>query len=313
MLVQSAAHGGLRRLPHLRTVLAVYRAGSFGRAAVVLGVSQPTVTNHVKALEDYFGLVLFERNADGVTPTAAAHSIISQVAAPFDQLDRVMAGVYEQDGTHPVRLGGPREFMSARVIPALAALDGARPRIDVTLGEASALLDRLESGSLDVVVSGVRSGRAGLRSWPVADEELILVAAPCLSVPKGVPAALDAVPVIECDSAMTATRRYWNTVFGADPRCRPTLTVPDQRAARSAVLSGLGMAVLPDYLVGEDLADGALIALVDPTEAPLNTLFMTIGEAAIQNRSGAAVLAEAVTELIKRGPAVPTGGRAPGR
>ncbi len=52
----------------LRTFVTVHRAGSFTRAAALLGLSQPAVTSQIRTLERQLGRPLFLRQARGVTP-----------------------------------------------------------------------------------------------------------------------------------------------------------------------------------------------------------------------------------------------------
>ena len=59
-------------LDHLRTFVTVSRTGSLRRAALLLGVSQPTVSAHVQALENELGFALFTRDPGGVTATMRA-------------------------------------------------------------------------------------------------------------------------------------------------------------------------------------------------------------------------------------------------
>ncbi|MQY12888.1 hypothetical protein SRB5_30270 [Streptomyces sp. RB5] len=66
----------------LRTFLAVHRAGSFTAAASLLGLSQPTVTAQIRALEQQTARELFERRPRGVVPTPAADELAVRVAAP---------------------------------------------------------------------------------------------------------------------------------------------------------------------------------------------------------------------------------------
>ncbi|HZE41807.1 MAG TPA: LysR family transcriptional regulator, partial [Stackebrandtia sp.] len=56
----------------LRTFLAVFRAGSLSGAAPILGLSQPTITAQIRALEQAMDKKLFERLPRGVAPTSVA-------------------------------------------------------------------------------------------------------------------------------------------------------------------------------------------------------------------------------------------------
>lgn len=67
---------GSMDLVQLRTFLAVYRTGSLTAGAAQAGLSQPTVTTQVQALERYLGTPLFERLPRGVAPTADRKSVV---------------------------------------------------------------------------------------------------------------------------------------------------------------------------------------------------------------------------------------------
>ena len=68
----------------LRTFLAVYRTGSFTAAARLLGLSQPTVTTQVRALERQLDRELFQRQARGVSPAPYADELASRIVQPLD-------------------------------------------------------------------------------------------------------------------------------------------------------------------------------------------------------------------------------------
>ena len=75
------------------------------------------------------------------------------------------------------RLGGPTEFVTARVLPALAGLVAGGLELRVTLGVADDLLRALHAGAVDLTVHSTRPRGRGLRVQPLCDEEFVLVAA----------------------------------------------------------------------------------------------------------------------------------------
>lgn len=64
----------------LRTFVTVHRAGSFTRAAALLGLSQPAVTSQIRTLERQLGRPLFLRQARGVTPTSIGDELAHKAA-----------------------------------------------------------------------------------------------------------------------------------------------------------------------------------------------------------------------------------------
>ena len=80
-------------LDELRTFLAVYRAGTLTAAAQALHLSQPSVSAHLRALEEEIGTPLFVRRARGVEPTARGEALARAVADPLDSLAAIRAGI----------------------------------------------------------------------------------------------------------------------------------------------------------------------------------------------------------------------------
>ncbi|MFI7280724.1 LysR family transcriptional regulator [Micromonospora chersina] len=263
----------------LRSFLAVHRSGSITGAAELLGLAQPTVTAQLRALEEAVGRPLFERLPRGVTPTAAGNELARRVADPLDRLAAVLAEGPDTAYPRTVFLGGPAEFLAERVLPALAGpvADGLELRVSAGLPER--LVDDLAAGRLDLAVTSVRPRRRGVAVEPLYDEEFVLVAAPVWAgrLPDPVTAAaLREVPLVAYGEEAPIVRRYWRTVFETRLTQTPSLVVADLRAVRAAVVAGAGVSVLPTYLCGDELASGALRALLAPPVPPLNTLFLAV-------------------------------------
>ncbi|MFE3055036.1 LysR family transcriptional regulator [Nocardia sp. NPDC059239] len=272
---------GSMDLTQLRTFLAVYRAGSITAAAGQVGLSQPTVTTQLQALERQVGRPLFERLPRGVAPTAAAHDLAARVAAPLDALESVIgdgsdAGVAAVEP--PVLLGGPAELLATLVLPGLAPLVADGVRLAVSTGLADDLLADLRLGKLDLVVSTIRPRGRTVLAETLADEEFVLVAAPEVAAR----ADLDrlrandfgGVPLVTYAPDLPIVRRYWRHVFDTRLEADPGLVIPDLRAVLAAVVAGAGVSVLPSYLCTRELASGTIEKLWDPQDAPINTVFL---------------------------------------
>lgn len=265
----------------LRTFLAVHRSGSFTAAAGLLGLSQPTVTTQIRALERQTGRELFVRLPRGVTPTSVAHDLAARVAGPLDALAAVAGdGAALHERTAPVHLAGPAELLCARALPALAPLAAEGVRLRVSTGLTEPLLDELRAGRHDLVIATFRPRGRALTAVPLTDEEFVLVAAPGWAELVGErlavegPAALHPVPLVTYAEDLPIARRYWRHVFGARLSRPAAVTVPDLRGVLAAVVAGAGFSVLPRYLCHAELASGALVLLHEPEDPPLNTGYL---------------------------------------
>ncbi|GAA5014946.1 LysR family transcriptional regulator [Kitasatospora paranensis] len=267
----------------LRTFLAVHRAGSFTAAAPLLGLSQSTVTAQIRTLEEQLGRELFRRLPRGVEPSPYADELAGRVTGPLDALAAAAAHLGGDEApAEPVHLAGPAELLCLRVLPALAPLVAQGVRLRVATGLTEPLLAELRAGRHDLLVATSRPPGRTLAAVPLADEEFVLVAggrwAERAGGPDGVagrgPAALSDVPLVAYAPDLPIVRRYWRHVFGRRLTRPAALTVPDLRGALAAVAAGAGFTVLPRYLCREELASGALVALLEPADAPINTAYL---------------------------------------
>ncbi|MFE1378460.1 LysR family transcriptional regulator [Streptomyces sp. NPDC058740] len=269
----------------LRTFVTVHRAGSFTRAAALLGLSQPAVTSQIRTLERQLGRPLFLRQARGVTPTTIGDELAHRAAPHLDALVEIAeTGPDEQSGLRTLHLAGPPEFTAARVLPALTPLVARGLTVRTSfLGNAEETLDGLAAGHHDLAVATGRPRGGLFAATPLCDEEHVLVAAPrwAARLSPGVllrrgAVVLEQLPVVEVHESLPFVARYWAAVFESKPAAAATVIAPDLRAVLESAASGAGLAVLPRYLCEEALESGRLVALLDPPVPPLRTYFLVV-------------------------------------
>ncbi|MER6212585.1 MULTISPECIES: LysR family transcriptional regulator [unclassified Streptomyces] len=270
----------------LRTFVAVHRAGSFTRAATLLGLSQPAVTSQIRTLERQLGRPLFHRRARGVTPTAVGDELAHKAAPHLDALLRIAETERQTAGAlRTLHLAGPPEFLTLRVLPALAPLVGHGQTLRTVLAASSEEnLAGLAAGQHDLVVTTARPRGGPFTAGALCDEEQVLVAAPywaALVDPEELLAkgaeALDGIPVVEVHESLPLVTRYWAAVFDSLPgSASATVVAPDLRAVLECVRAGAGLAVLPRYLCQDALDHGWVVALLEPDVPPLRTWFLVV-------------------------------------
>ncbi|MEV0121740.1 LysR family transcriptional regulator [Streptomyces sp. NPDC050703] len=271
----------------LRTFVTVHRAGSFTRAAALLGLSQPAVTSQIRTLERQLGRPLFLRQARGVTPTTIGDELAHKAAPHLDALVEIAeTGLDEDSSVRTLHLAGPPEFTAERALPALTALtghDGHSYALRASFGTAEETLEGLAAGHHELAI-GTAQPRGGLlTATPLCDEEHVLVAGerwaarigPGKLHRKGA-LPLENLPVVEVHESLPFVSRYWAAVFDARPAASGAVIVPDLRAVLACTAAGAGLAVLPRYLCAEALKRGDVVALLDPAVPPLRTYFLAV-------------------------------------
>jgi DNA-binding transcriptional LysR family regulator len=271
----------------LRTFVTVHRAGSFTRAAALLGLSQPAVTSQIRTLERQLGRPLFLRQARGVTPTTMGDELAHKAAPHLDALVEIAETGPDHDSSlRTLHLAGPPEFTAERALPALTELtgdDGQGYALRASFGNAEETLEGLAAGHHDLAISTARPRGALLTATTLCDEEHVLVAAPHWAEqidsanldPKDAP-ALDDLPVVEVHESLPFVSRYWASVFDSRPAAPGTVVVPDLRAVLACAIAGAGLAVLPRYLCALALKRGEVVPLHEPAVPPLRTYFLVV-------------------------------------
>ena len=79
------------RFTEIETFRALMRSGTTGKAAALLGVTQPAISQSLKRLESQAGLGLFQRSGGRLLPTPEAHALMLEVERVFIGMDAIRA------------------------------------------------------------------------------------------------------------------------------------------------------------------------------------------------------------------------------
>ncbi|KQM21361.1 LysR substrate-binding domain-containing protein [Novosphingobium sp. Leaf2] len=145
-------------LRHLRYFLSVAEEMHFGRAAQRLGMSQPPLSQQIRALEQELGVVLFERTSRRVRLTEAGTRFVPEARATLDQADRAaqIARLAHRGELGLLQLGFSTSVPFVRpVMDALSRYRSRFPEVELKLDELprDAQIERLERGMLDIGIA----------------------------------------------------------------------------------------------------------------------------------------------------------------
>lgn len=241
---------------HLRTLSVVLRTGSFAAAGRHLGYTGSAVSQQVKALETESGLVLFERGAHGVQPTAAAQLLSERAVETLGALATLEDAVRDIAAGTRGRLGlGSFPTASEMLVPrALARFGHDFEDVEVRFedGEPRQLLTMLLEGDLDVIV--VFRYDLAPQNWPVGSVRTPLLIEPVrLLVPDHAAAHEGPVPLADLhDASWISTREGTAGSLALERACAAAGFAPEIRyrsndydVVRSFVRAGLGFAAVP--------------------------------------------------------------------
>lgn len=279
---------------HVRTFLAVYRTGSFTRAAAELHLTQPAVSQHIRALETGLGRQLFVREARGASPTAAGMELATAVAGHLDAVEAALEPDHEGTVHDTVYLGGPAELITVRVVPELAPLIAGGLRVRMFFETDRPVVARLLEGQLDLAILTGEWRERGLESERLCFERLVLVASPAWASQLGALTQRSApqlanVPLIAYDEDLPLVADFWRTVFGDTHGLQAAVTANGLRACLELAIRGAGMTVLPEHVCDAALRSGEVIRLIEPVRAPRNQLYLAWRAGSLRRRTIASV------------------------
>lgn len=156
------------RMKHLRLIERLVELGTLRKAAESLHVSEPAASQMLRDMEATFGVTLFERGRRGMALNEASALLVNRARVILRELQAMENDIADLSSQRSeiIQLGALPRCMYELVPATLGHLytQGFQPRIQITEGSSSQLLDALERGELDLALTRVIDGYAGLFS-----------------------------------------------------------------------------------------------------------------------------------------------------
>ena len=256
------------RLTVFRLLLRTFDRGGIAAAGRSLGLSATAASRALRELEEDLALRLFDRTTRHVAPTEAGRRLVARLAPLLADLDAAMVEARElhEEATGTLRIVARRSYALRHVVPHLAGFQAAHPRveIDLALTEQTGLVPA--HGVDLVILLGLPAGKSFI-GHRLASGRRILCASPGYIARHGAPATPDAVLRHPCLTYREEEEApVWVFATASGGRQEVAVSGPFRsnsgEALRQAALDGMGLVLLPEWMVGEDVAAGRLEPLL---------------------------------------------------
>lgn len=248
----------LPSMPSLLALEAVDRLGSASAAAEELNLTQGAVSRQLQVLEGQLGVALFLRDKHRLRLTQAARDYCREVRRMLTGLGQATLTLRANPGGGALNLAILPAFGMHWLAPRLARFAAQHPEVTVNLSTRLKPFD-FEATQFDAAIHYGRQDWPGVDYLPLMEEEILAVAAPSLLArPLAEAGDILAHPLLQLESR-TGDWGRWLAHHG-QPAARPPAMLFDQYATMmQGAIHGLGLALMPTYLIGRELEAGRLM------------------------------------------------------
>jgi DNA-binding transcriptional LysR family regulator len=267
-------------LVSMRVFRQVVELESFVAAATRLEMSAAMVSKHVMHLERHLGGRLLNRTSRHLSLTEIGTVYFEQCCEMLDRLDEVEATV-SRAAVFPsgvLKISAPVWFANRIFTKMLAAYQTQFPEVTLEIDLSGRMVNLVEEG-FDLALRVTRQFPTGnLIARPIAPIQFLLVAAPSYLTKAGHPAKPEALarhPMItyslRIESELSLEGPLENDIVKLKPFS--VLRTNNENLMHDAAMDGIGIALLPTWLVDNDIAAGDLEQVLPQYRLPFGTLY----------------------------------------
>jgi DNA-binding transcriptional LysR family regulator len=269
------------KLESMRAFVAVVSHSGFAAAGRHLGMSRSAMNKLVGQLEADLGVQLLQCTTRQVSPTDTGRAyyercvnILAEVAAADVAVSQLQA---EPKGT--LRINAPMSFGTLHLARAIAHFMQRYPDIKIQLSLSDRFVDLMEEGfDVTLRIAEIKSDES-LVVQELTPVHRVLCAAPDYLKTRGTPTHPDQLSQHDClQYGHLATDSPWHLFdregqsFTANLRCRSCSN--NGEVLREAAIAGIGIAIMPTFLIGEALRSGALSIILPDYRPQLITAYL---------------------------------------
>jgi len=268
-------------LEQLRVLVSVNNSGSFSKSAELLGQTPSAISRKISQLEKQLGLQLFTRTTRRISLTDEGRIVTEKAQKALSYINDIQDNAAWRHATPrgKLKVDAPTPFLEHCIIPYLDKFISLYPKVEIELASFDKQIDLIEK-QVDVAFRIGQLKDSSLYYRSVGRSQLRILASPAYIEKYGVPRKVSELKNHKCIGfSQPISLNNWPLKHGVGTRfeLNPHLTCSSGSLIRQAVLSGMGIACLADFMTGQDLAEGSLIQVLRESTIesyqPINAVF----------------------------------------
>ncbi|MDA2934700.1 selenium metabolism-associated LysR family transcriptional regulator [Acidobacteria bacterium AH-259-D05] len=267
----------------LEIFCAVYRERSFSRAAEKLRISQPTISGHIKNLEETLNVNLFERLPRTITPTQAANILYRHGEIILTErqaaLQELMAFLDRLEGSLTVSASTiPGEYLLPQLLVEFH-VQFPRVEIELSISDSREVCHRVADGRADLGCAGAQLDMVGLEYHHFASDQLVLVVPNDRKWQKVKKISIEDLrrqPFLARESGSGTRLSFERHIGSSLDQFNVKAVLSSTNAVKEGLKAGLGVSVLSHLAVQTELASGLLKTVRIENHEPLRRDFFVV-------------------------------------
>ena len=257
----------MRKLPPLNAIKAFEAAArllSFTKAGKELNVTYGAISRQVAQLESLLGIALVQRANLKLVLTDAGEELFDEVGPALDRIAAATFQLTHKKDNSPLVVNGPPTFTLRWLIPRLSTFQARHPDINIRVTTSTTSLSPMNFSQheYNIAIRGAQQAFTGMSSRRVLTETIIVVCHPDLleRLPLAVPADLAKHTLLSYATESYGWHDWFRAIGAADVDPVGTNKFEQMYFTVQAAQDGLGVALIPFFLVADDIAQGRLCA-----------------------------------------------------
>lgn len=259
----------MENLTDIAVFVRVVKAGSFTAAAEELGLSRSVISKYITRLEQRFAVRLLNRTTRRLSLTEAGNCFFEKSQSALTQLEDAEGEILAMQGKPSglLRISAPSSFGVLHLAPLLPQFQRDCPGLKIDLSIEDKQIDLVDAG-IDLAIRIADLPDSSLVARRIAICKYVVCASPNYFKNNGTPVTPEDLERHNCLSfQFWDTPNRWHFLSNDDQfrsvKIRGEVVSNNSLALRQILLVGGGITMAPTFLVGDDIANGRLIQVLD--------------------------------------------------
>lgn len=256
----------------LKAFISVYKNRSFSRASEELYLSQPTVSDHIRSLEEELNCKLFDRLGRTIIPTREAEALFNRAVEVVEEIEnlRNIIPLSTREVSGELLIGASTIPGTYILPPVMVQFLRGNPSVHfkVIISDSKGIAEMVLRHELIMGIVGARLKNSMINYIPLQDDELIVVASPSLTDKREMSLQdIMELPIVLREEG-SGTRKEAERILEAKgigiEMFKISGILGSTEAVKEAVKAGMGFSILSRVAVEDELSSGTLVEISVP-------------------------------------------------